>query len=748
MSEPPPRNGETVRWNGSTWQVERLRDGGLQLVNVESGECHDMTLGEWFGGVEMGVLEPRSMPPILASRRPRKGAFLRWKGVTWRVCVVRSGIINLQNADTDESGAITVKDWQDACFSGKAEMLDDRGSEVNERIRELLTVPMCNMPEKMRAKGDHAALFFEAWRDPDGFYARYLPDVPVDARLRPRTRSKTKVEPLLAVVAEVHGVAPPGFSTFCKWLDKVGKAGGDIRGMLPRHDRQGPHIRYMSARVEQWLRDVIDAIWLTGQKNTKQEVYDELSSKVSEWNDANPDYILWCPSSGHVARFIREEVDRKVVVHRRGSKEEADRTFRQVGQGIQTTRVLERVEVDHSLIRINVLDDRTRVSLGFPWATAAIDHYSRMPLGLHLNFENQSLGANLQCLRMVMSPKGFLRKLVPELDYDYPWGFPFGFFFDRGPDYDHPTMRRVGQSLDIIIDYEPTACPEYKGTIERWWRTLKEDVIRGLPGAVGRDGRRSSGIGDDGDAYITYSELVRRMWQWVSMVYAKRYHRGIDDVPLRRWQESASRHLPRAPRKQDDLNILLTRVEKVPVRKTGVTWNGLTWHGEPLENIMRHPGFRPDMEVEVRIDEYDVADAWVIHPFTRKDEKLKPTLADYMQGLSVHAHDRILKQPSKAGNGTLDQRALMQAKDKLRREKERQFADAAARKRGKVSPAVAKYAGIGQQAPYGDDLGGVLPLMPDRAASRPFEAPTSVNAAELVRIPKPKSVTEKFRNNE
>lgn len=748
MSANLASRGEAVRWNGGTWKVDDLDEGGVHLRNVVTGQREGLSVNEWLSGVETSLIERRVRPSALGRGTPRKGAFMRWKDATWRVTVVRGGLINLQDVETDENGVISVRDWTAACFDGRAEMVEAPGAELDERTRAVLSVPIASMPESMRRKADNAALFFEAWRDPERFFREHMSHLPEAERVAPRHLSKRLVEPFLDMVASAHGTSRPGFSTFCKWLDKARQAGGDIRAAVPRHDLQGPQKRYMSPRVEQWLCEAIDNLWLTSRKNKKTKVHDELTAVVAAWNEANPDRSVRCPSMGHVARYMRQEVDRMVVVRRRGTKEEADRAFRQTGQGIQTSFVLERVEVDHTLVQLNIRDDKTGVLLGYPWITAALDHYSRMPVAAHLNFGSQSLGANFQCLKQVMSPKTFLPSLVDDLDYEFPAGVPHSFFFDRGSDYDNASMRRVGQSLDIIIDYEPVACPEYKGAIERWWRTLKEDVVHGLPGARLPGSRDVAGVDADGEAYITYSEFVRRMWLWMSMVYAKSYHRGIDDIPLRRWQESADRTLPRALRKKDDLNVLLTRVERCPVSTRGVTHNGLTWGGEPLTNIMRNPAFRDGMKVEVRIDEHDVSRAWVINPFRLRDEQLKSALPKYTRGLSMHAHDCILRKVPKHDAGTLGERSLLEGKQSLRDQEHALMTGAARRKGGKFSSAAAKFAGIGQRAPAGDDLGDVFALdfedeLPDLLPVAELVVPVPVNPAR-----KPRQPAERLRNDD
>lgn len=713
MSDELPSLGETTRWNGGTWTVDALAEGTVELVNIETGEREKLNLAEWFGGVDSQCIKRRVRPPVLGTyRRPRKGAYMLWKGVTWKVTVIRSGIINLQNVDTDETGGIKVRDWQTACFEGTVEMLKAPGEGLDARTRETLAMPITNMPSSMRKPLEHATLFMEAWRNPQAFYAKHLPNVPEEERTRPPYLSRRYVEPFLVAVATAHGVARPGFSTWCKWLARINRANGDIRAIAPRHDLQGPQKRYMNPRLEQLLCEAISKFWLTRRKNQKNKVWEELSDQIAYWNAENPDRLLVCPSKGHVARYIREEIDRYVVASRRGTKEDADRSFRQVGRAAEPSTILERVEADHTFIDMRVKDDETGVVLGFPWFTAALDRYSRMPLAGHLNFENQSLGANLQCLKQVMSPKTFLPKLVPELDYDFPWGVPTTFFFDRGTDYDNDTMRRVGLSLDVMIDYEPVALPEFKGMIERFWRTLKEDVIYGLRGArVSRNGRPQSGVDDDGEPWITYSELLRRIWLWFSMVYPREYHRGINDIPLRRWQEAAAITMPRTPRKKDDLNILLTHVVECQLDVKGVTYDGLTWTdgaAGALRNIMQSPSYREKMQVEVRFDEYDVSKAWVIDPFTRRDEPLKPVLPRYMDGLSYHAHGVIRKNTGKPKLGTLDEQSLVDAKRKMRRQEASAY-ERADRTGKPVGNAIAKFGGKGQKAPFGDDLGDALP---------------------------------------
>ena len=727
-----PRRGEGLLWNGGIWKVEELDENSVGLRQVETGERATLSRAEWLSGIQTGLLERQARPRPLVGRTPRRNAFMRFDDANWRVRVIRSGIIHLENARTDEGRTLSVTAWQERCFAGKLEMVAAPDAQLPERVRELLAIPLSSMPNKMRCRGEHSALFLEAYRTPEAFYRDHMPDLPETGWCRPYRLSAKRLIPFLDHVARAHGVNRPGFSTFCKWLGRVEAAGGDVRAAVPRFDRQGPQQRYMPGLVEQWLHDAIDTIWLTSRCNPKGKVHEELESKVDAWNKEHPDAPLTCPSVGHVARYIRETVDKRVAKSRRRGRAAAEREFEMNGDGPVTTFVLERVEMDHTPSRLPVRDDRTGVRLGEPWVTVALDHYSRMPLALCVQFQGQSLAANFQAMRMVMTPKGFLKRLVPELDYDYPAGVPVGFYFDRGADYDTDHVWRVGQTLHIRIDYAPVKCPEFKGSIERFFRTLKEEVCYPLPGSRRRRDPRDIEADSDRTAYITLSEFVRRTWHWLTMIYAKRYHRGIDDIPLARWQRSHAKTLPRALRPEQDLNVLLTRVEQCEPTVNGVTWNGLTWTGTAIQRIITNPAWRKGDKVSVRIDDWDLAKAWVIDPFTARDMPLDPVMKGYMAGLTLHQHDLIVKSEGKRGRIT--ERHLVAAKQRMR-EVELGFMDDKRRVKPGDLAAVARHRD--GRGPSGDDLGNVLPhpaaadgVPPPDAAREPVrpEAPTPETA--------------------
>ena len=639
----------------------------------------------------------------------RRGAHLLRDGVTWKVKLLKDGMIHLERDDTGEVDRLSISQWQRECSSGATRMVGAPGAKLTDAEQEMQKRAFRDLPGNVRASGLQKYFFAKAFSDPFTFYDTYMPGLPLAERRIP-SKSKRELEPFAKLVTDAfvaehkteliqlferpgatarkrskekrygepvpaHFLRAPSKSTYCSWLtqwDSIVARNGqpDIRLLASRYHDSGPSERRMSSRVEEWLNDSIDTVWLTTAQNKKKAVFNRLKWLIDGHNAAHPDDPLELPSQGHVNCYIREEVDQDTVVRRRRGDQAADQMFKQVAEGPQATYVMEVVEVDHTRANVDVLDDITGFKLGRPWVTTALDRYSRLPVGVHVHFDGNSLGAVMKALRDVMRPKDHLREMVPDLDYDYPaCGRPLAFFFDRGTDFDNDHVREVALAFDIAIDYEPVGCPQYKGRLERWHRTMQEEVSHPLPGATpppDADGYRRD---VDGNAYITFSDYCRRLMRWITRIYARTPHRTLRMTPLQKWAEGAAKRLPRPLPSEESLHILLNRVEYLsPMR--GIRCNNLRWNGKALRDITTHPSFKKGQLVQVRIDDDDVSRAWVIDPFTRLPELLEPVFKNYMPGLTLYQHRMALLWSDERMDGARDEDSLVEARAILREEED------------------------------------------------------------------------------
>ena len=662
-------------------------------------------------------------------RTPRPGHFLRWKEVVWTIKVNVNGFLHLEDCDTGETRRLRLADYQAGCFEGTVEMLEHPAMGLPDDRRALAEVSFAALPESMRTQVLRMRRYVEAYEDPEEFYRIHLPSLPPELRKAPSRMSAAKVTPFLGLVASTFtagervkvardapaGEVPPGFTTFAKWV-RMWNRYRDWTLMAPRYDRRGSDERtIITGPLKRIVDRAIREVWLTRARNTKLAVCDSVEHRIGTYNTGHPDAPI-AVSRRQLYRYIDETTNRHDTVKAREGSVRAGKLFDPVHQGPQARYVMETVEVDHTQAKMEVTDDDTGKSLGRPWITAALDRRSRMVVGLHIHFEGSTLNAVMQCLKNVVMPKTFTTKLVPDLDYTYACcGIPSKFFFDRGRDFDNEHVHGVGLGLDVRMMYAPGAHPEYKGGIERFMGTMHGQVAYPVKGAMRRikDRRDEEPGAPRSSATMAFSDFCARVWHWVTMVYAKVFHKGLQDVPLDVWNESFLLRPPRPPLSKATMERLLMRTVRCEPTRQGVRHNGLLWNGEVVKRIRSHPGYRKGDGILVRIDDSDLGVAYATDPVTGRFELLEPVLRRYMSGTTMHQHEMTVRRLAKKEKGTHSELSLLQAKKRhIDEARETHLSESTT---SKVRARLARDMNIGGAAPAGDGLGSLDPRSPTMA---------------------------------
>ena len=562
-----------------------------------------------------------------------RNAFMRVSNIVYRVERLQRSKIFLVRDETGDLTTMSVKDWELGCNSGRIAMVGrpDGGLTETERAQKLSELR--DMPGNVRASALQKEFFVQAFARPQSFYQENFPEFPPDRRPTPN-KGRKLLEPFARLVNEAfvrrhavelgtifakpgatarkrsqkeqnkslvpaHFLRPPSCSAYCGWLtqwqDTATRNGGqpDIRLVASRYQDRGRSTRLMSPAVLKILDATVNGVWLHQSRPRKTVVHVAMERKVAAHNRRDPGEPLRMPSVRQMNRYMCETVSKEDEIRYRFGEEEAQRLFGSVGNGPVTSAILERVEVDHVRADVEVLDDTGTIKLGRPWVTTALDHYSRLPIGVHVHFDGPCLTAVMQALRDVMRPKAYLAELLPGTRIDYPvHGRPDAFFFDRGSDFDSEHVREVSARFGITVEYEPVKCPHWKGAIERWHRTMHQNVEHPLPGATPSRFSRGSGRDPEGRAYVTVSEYRARLWRWIATVYAKEVHRGIRAIPMSRWKASAAECVPSALPSEDELRTLLNRIELRKASREGIRWQGLRWRGPALDRDPQSAGIR------------------------------------------------------------------------------------------------------------------------------------------------------------
>lgn len=119
-------------------------------------------------------------------------------------------------------------------------------------------------------------------------------------------------------------------------------------------------------------------------------------------------------------------------------------------------------------------------------------------------------------------------------------GVPKRLFVDNGSAYRSHHLSLVCAKLGITLIHARPYAPESKGKQERWFRTVRMQLLPTLTQAD----------------TVSLEALNRRLWAYVEGEYHQTPHRGLDrETPLDRWAKSAD-EVSYFPQQQEDLDAL------------------------------------------------------------------------------------------------------------------------------------------------------------------------------------------------
>jgi putative transposase len=216
-------------------------------------------------------------------------------------------------------------------------------------------------------------------------------------------------------------------------------------------------------------------------------------------------------------------------------------------------------QADHTLLDIWVRDGSGPPVR--PWLTVIMDDYSRAIAGFRLSFEAPSSIQTALMLRQAM-----WRKPLPQ------WkivGIPSHFYSDHGSDFTSEHLEQVSIDLEMSLIFSEPGMPRGRGKIERFFRTLNQMLLCGLPGYT------PAGLPPD-HAVLALSVFEAKLQQFILDQYHQTPHSETGEPPQARWEGGG--FLPRLPESLEQLDLLLLTVAKSrKVRPDGIHFQGFRY---------------------------------------------------------------------------------------------------------------------------------------------------------------------------
>ncbi|MER5357318.1 helix-turn-helix domain-containing protein [Streptomyces sp. NPDC002785] len=232
------------------------------------------------------------------------------------------------------------------------------------------------------------------------------------------------------------------------------------------------------------------------------------------------------------------------------------------------------------------------------------------------------------------------------------WGpkvAPETLIVDHGKIYLSAHLTSVCRRMGISVQPARLRTGRDKGPVERYFRTLREDLLQRLPGYKGPD-IHSRGLNPEKDAFFFHHELEAIIREWTAVTYHRRPHAGLIDPhlpkvelsPAAMFEHGLARagyiEVPRDPH----LAFEFLDVTMRTVQHYGVEINGRRFNGDCLDGLRDMAG--SDIDLDKRRLEFfaDPDDATRIH--FRDHERLWHTLEwEHAPGLDMPLSEEALQ---------------------------------------------------------------------------------------------------------
>ncbi|MDO8457704.1 MAG: Mu transposase C-terminal domain-containing protein [Burkholderiaceae bacterium] len=474
------------------------------------------------------------------------------------------------------------------------------------------------------------------------------------------------LQPILQQVSdEIGDLKPPSATTIYRWYRRLIQ-GRDARSLTPRYDLRGRKNCQQSPRLLELLGAATTEAFNTTPLATGQNIYSRLLAKVdSENRQSLASTPLVAPSKRTMYRLLAGTNQYEMVALKEG-KASADRRFRVGKAGTKTTRILERVEIDHTPLDLFLVDERTWLPLGRPTLTVVFDHYSRLPLGYYLTYGSPSAAAVVGALRHAILPKAPTVTVIEGLDVDNRWpsyGLPEVLVTDNGLEFHGIDLDSIAFDLGFAIVFCPKRQPRFKGSIERYLKTINYYFAHQLPGVSFARFHLRGDYDPQKCALLTLAEFKHLFEKWVVDVYAQTVHRSLGTTPFKRWNEGIAVHEPQLPK---DLSMLQQRIGQSASRKLrrdGFELNGIRYNGDGLGPILRQYG--EGVAIRVVFDPEDLGEVHVWGPDESDPILVQALNLAYARGLTFTQNTLIRQLMREEGANGEDPVALQRARNDI-----------------------------------------------------------------------------------
>ena len=332
------------------------------------------------------------------------------------------------------------------------------------------------------------------------------------------------------------------------------------------------------------------------------------------------------------------------------------------------------VQIDHTFVDLELVDDENRVSIGRPWITVAIDVFSRMCVGYYVSFDPPGmLGTGLCLTHAIRNKDAWMAKLG--VDYEYPCqGKPRIINADNAKEFRGNTLQIACDMHHMGLQFRKLKKPRYGAHIERYMGTLMSAIHR-LPGTTKSNVQEKQDYDSHGRAVFTLSAFERWLANLILGEYHHEEHSGLGNIPpivkFKRALTGEDGGLPRGSLRinTDDERLYLDFLpgEWLTVQQYGLRLDHIEYSADVLRRWVgaRDPHYpRRARKFLVKRDPRDISALFFLDPETDRYYRI-PYRQLANPHFSIWELRRVRKYLEDRGIEAVDEATIMKARNEM-----------------------------------------------------------------------------------
>lgn len=302
-----------------------------------------------------------------------------------------------------------------------------------------------------------------------------------------------------------------------------------------------------------------------------------------------------------IRRYIAKLDAYEVDIHRLG-KHAAKKKHRMATEVLVVMDILDRWEIDHTLLDVLLVDEETGLIIGRPYITVVLDKFSRMIMGYVIHLAAPNTETVLRVIERSIRPKAGFLKRFPGVKHEWrAHGLPSRVVPDNAAEFHADDLIAGFNELGIEIMYPRSRGPEMKGSVERFFRTLNTGLIHNLPGTTFSNVQEKGDYKSDKHACLTLDQLESGVVKWIVDGYHQTPHRSLDErTPSQVWASAEDNRLIKLPVDLDELECILARRRSVCVHHYGIEVDGHGYHSPELAQLRARMTHKEKISVRFR----------------------------------------------------------------------------------------------------------------------------------------------------